>query len=455
VTAYKYTATWVGLSHLLEAAWDADADNPTPNGHVLFQPGALEEGSTGFFRFDTDPEFSDPIVIPWGPITLQDISDLSIPYVVPDPLMDDTWYMQVQVTDGYWSASETLVLDSLPYMTSATLFRTPETAGGTDITLVDTLVASQPSTFAIGGTDAAEFEIQNTDELHFVDPPDVDAPTDSGTDNVYNITITPTAIHDSDVGSAQAVAVQVTQIGYEDESEAIFAAFSTPPDAEREELINTLVLDLKAAGVWTKLGLLYVFQAADSQAARINWMNPGTHTLSVSGVSPSFTADTGFFTNGSEGYFTLAQAYSTFCAQNDHHLGAWLGGTVPFGQALPWGRFDTSGTLHLTITSTPVMAMRSATLTAANSGTLSSATGHFVGSRRGAGELEYYLDGASVYTSSEASTGAPVGDVQLLRSNGVTPPVETRYQIMHLGDALSDTEALALYNAFTTYRAGL
>src|SRR5262252_6152224 len=64
---------------------------------------------------------------------------------------------------------------------------------------------------------------------------------------------------------------------YDSASLAIFAAFSTPPDTTRKGVIDTCVRALKSAGVWTKLDVLYLFAAADSQAARVNWKNPGTY----------------------------------------------------------------------------------------------------------------------------------------------------------------------------------
>jgi len=118
------------------------------------------------------------------------------------PVVVDNSALTVPLT---MSAGDVLVKYALPVMTSSTTFSTPENQ-----TYVADLTCSRPSTFAIGGTDGALFEIQSGDELHFVDAPDYEAPGDSGGNNVYDVTITPTAIDNSDVGSAQSVAVTVT-----------------------------------------------------------------------------------------------------------------------------------------------------------------------------------------------------------------------------------------------------
>jgi|HubBroStandDraft_6_1064221.scaffolds.fasta_scaffold10535_11 hypothetical protein len=84
--------------------------------------------------------------------------------------------------------------------------------------------------------------------------------------------------------------------GYLTQSCAIFAAFTTPPTTSRKVIINTLVNALLngSTDTWDKMDVLYVMAAADSQAASINWKNPGTTTLANIG-SPTFTTDTVFF----------------------------------------------------------------------------------------------------------------------------------------------------------------
>jgi hypothetical protein len=88
---------------------------------------------------------------------------------------------------------------------------------------------------------------------------------------------------------------------YDAASETIFAAFTTPPTDARKTVINNCVVALKAAGLWGKLDGLWMFAAADSQAALINWKNPGTFNASNVN-SATFTADQGYAGNGSSSY---------------------------------------------------------------------------------------------------------------------------------------------------------
>jgi hypothetical protein len=93
------------------------------------------------------------------------------------------------------------------------------------------------------------------------------------------------------LGGAQVAPV------YDPAASTLFAAMTTPPTTGRKTLINDLIVSLKASGVWASLDLLYITAAADSQAGRLNWKNPGSFTLSPSN-SPAFVADRGFTGDG-------------------------------------------------------------------------------------------------------------------------------------------------------------
>ena len=88
----------------------------------------------------------------------------------------------------------------------------------------------------------------------------------------------------------QAVLDRSTTLGY------------TAPSEAQQTLQNTLVTDLKTAGVWDKLDVFYVFATdGDSDYATLNWKAPSSHqTTKVN--SPTFTANGGFTGDGSSSY---------------------------------------------------------------------------------------------------------------------------------------------------------
>lgn len=104
------------------------------------------------------------------------------------------------------------------------------------------------------------------------------------------------------------------------EARALFARMSSQPGLLRKRLINELILDLKAASVWSLLDAFYVLAAHDSQAARLNWVST-SFNLTATG-SPTFTADEGY-TGGSGKYLDTAFTPSAHGSLNDMAVGIW------------------------------------------------------------------------------------------------------------------------------------
>lgn len=73
----------------------------------------------------------------------------------------------------------------------------------------------------------------------------------------------------------------------------------TAPSAAQQTLQNTLVTDLKTAGVWDKLDALYIMANDGSREfGSLNWASPSAFELSEVS-SPTFTSNEGFTGNGS------------------------------------------------------------------------------------------------------------------------------------------------------------
>lgn len=79
----------------------------------------------------------------------------------------------------------------------------------------------------------------------------------------------------------------------DDDVNAIIAAMSPTPDTTRQDEIKTLVLALKAAGIWSKLDALHLLHAHSAQAARLNWKAPGVSDLTTINTT-YFTAESGY-----------------------------------------------------------------------------------------------------------------------------------------------------------------
>lgn len=74
------------------------------------------------------------------------------------------------------------------------------------------------------------------------------------------------------------------------------------PSAPQQIKQNNLVLALKAAGIWNKLDVLYIFaNDAGSNFATLNWKNPNNYQVTLVNT-PIFTANQGFKGNGTSSF---------------------------------------------------------------------------------------------------------------------------------------------------------
>jgi hypothetical protein len=88
----------------------------------------------------------------------------------------------------------------------------------------------------------------------------------------------------------QAVLNRATTLGY------------TLPSASQRIKQNTLLLALKAGGVWTKLDILYIFaNDGGSDFATLNWKSPLSNQATLINT-PTFTNNQGFTGNGTSSF---------------------------------------------------------------------------------------------------------------------------------------------------------
>lgn len=241
------------------------------------------------------------------------------------------------------------------------------------------------------------------------------------------------------------------------EAATVAAAFTTPPNNARALAIDTLVGALKTAGTWSKMDVLYLLAAADGQAARINWKNPGTNTLTVNGTAP-FTADSGYKSDGSSGYLDVGAAYGSFSqlALNSAHLGAYTGGTVSgSGFWFPWGRASGSGRYSIGSSSGPLQLngrLGVNTQQAFAASGIAIANAHVLITRRGSTSSEGYQNASSVGTSTDSSSDVGSGNAVILQSGGSTfSDSGFIARCVHFGSQLSGTEITDTYNAIHAY----
>ena len=92
----------------------------------------------------------------------------------------------------------------------------------------------------------------------------------------------------------------------------------TLPTASQRIKQNTLVLSLKAGGIWNKLDVLYIFaNDGGSDFATLNWKSPSANQSTLINT-PTFTVNQGFNGNGTSSYINTN--YTPFLNASNYQL---------------------------------------------------------------------------------------------------------------------------------------
>jgi hypothetical protein len=317
--------------------WTSNTSTNSPVVNAAVPIGYMVSGDGWQLQFAQDLEFSSPTQIA-GTVNSTDAMDADISALSGVTLPDGINYARFRILRDAtpatnWSNIPSLTINAPPAMTSTDLFHTTE--GGTS---VGTLTATQSCTFAISGTDAAFFQMTGS-TLQFVSAPDFSTPEDANADNEYSITITPTAIHDSEVGPAQNIIVQVEPIGDYPETTAFLArsvtsggTVSSRLDATHIAAVKAFMNGLQYDNIWTNFDAIYLIatQSIGTGGQDIAKMNLMQDAYNLTSSSMTFVADRGATdTGGSSAYvtgFTPSTAGGLY-SLNDAHLSIWGNGT--------------------------------------------------------------------------------------------------------------------------------
>lgn len=242
---------------------------------------------------------------------------------------------------------------------------------------------------------------------------------------------------------------------YSSEASALFARITADPGTTRKNLINNLIVSLKTAGVWTKLDVLYLFAAADSQSALLNWVSSSYNCTATN--SPTFTANQGYTGNGTNAYlatgFNPSSAAGRVFAQDSSHLGVY---TLSTGTGVlnvleagsttlsaNWGinsfRSDLGNVIRAELSGTAF----------SNSTAVASPKGHSAIARSSSSQVRIYRDGALLATNSDTSATPTNTNLAWLRYN--TTYSARQIAAGHMGGSLNDTEMAAMNTALSTY----
>lgn len=237
------------------------------------------------------------------------------------------------------------------------------------------------------------------------------------------------------------------------EASALVARFTTQPTNARKLVIDNLVGSLKTAGVWTKMDVLYVRAAADSQAARLNWIADQYNSTAFS--SPLFTADRGYTPDGSASYldsgFNPTTAVGAKFLQDNAHLGAWH--RTDLANAGATSSNDIGNATSRILNSGTMITQTRPNSSATGGSTTEDYAKHKVYSRDGSASWRYFSNGVisgadpRVTPVSEALTNYNFGTGRTAAASfGLNQEA-----VSHWGGYLTAAEIAAMTAAFSTY----
>ena len=235
------------------------------------------------------------------------------------------------------------------------------------------------------------------------------------------------------------------------ETLALLAAMTSRPDHDsvRARLIDDLMRRIIAEGVWARLGNLYVLAAHDAQAARLNWVLPGTADLSEVSA-PAFVADRGYTGDGSTSYLTSGALVRSPYALNDAHAGVWVNTNVAeAGNDL--GGVSGAQLRLATRSATDTIAYRMNNSTSGSVTSITDARGHTMLNRTGSTAGDVYKNGADVGNfATNVTTATLSGNLAVCRGDAVAFSTK-QIGAAHAGSQLTATETAALYRALLAY----
>lgn len=247
---------------------------------------------------------------------------------------------------------------------------------------------------------------------------------------------------------------------YNNETNAFL--FSTQiTDNTIQTATNTLVSDLKTAGVFTKMKAIYPMVGGTATTCKFNLVNAqdtnaayrlvfsGGGTFSANGYSPGgVNGYANTFLIPSTAYSVANSGHMSYYSRTDSNGStereiASLTSTVYSDLAL---RFSNTVSMRWGETSVPT--------TAASTNSI----GFYVGSRTTSTTSKIFKNGTQILISGNLAGGLPsvpfyIGAMNL--NNAASYYSAKQCAFASIGDGLTDSEALALYNAVNTFQVSL
>lgn len=224
--------------------------------------------------------------------------------------------------------------------------------------------------------------------------------------------------------------------------------------------VNTLVVSLKSANIWTKIKAAYPFVGSSATSCKWNLKDArdldAAYRLFFNGGGTFSSA--GYLPNGTNAYANTFLNPSTQLTATSVHLSYYSRTATPVGATVEIGNNNGSANIFHIRTAANFIAGSSAT-TLMNFTTTTNAQGFWLGTKRANNDREIYRNGITQTTSTTNDTTAFTSvNLYLGATNqlGTTASYSNKQcAFASIGDGLTDAEVTAFYNAVQQFNTTL
>jgi hypothetical protein len=226
-------------------------------------------------------------------------------------------------------------------------------------------------------------------------------------------------------------------------------------DGTQAAAINTLVIRMKADGVWTKMKAIYPFVGGTATAHKFNLKDPRDLDVAYrlvfnGGITHTYK---GVLFNGTTGYADT-KLTPNIMSLNSQHMSFYtrIEGSTQMGVAA--NGYNFIDTFDATTFRSPIN-LQNYTLV---SSTISSRIGFFIGNRNTSTNISIYKDVNKLndnFIGSQYLETYPIYISGLNRNTSINVSASNEYIFSTIGDGLTDIEAKSLYNSVQAFQTTL
>jgi hypothetical protein len=225
-------------------------------------------------------------------------------------------------------------------------------------------------------------------------------------------------------------------------------------DQTQANAINTLVTDLKSAGIWTKMKAIYPFVGGTASTHKFNLKDPrdlnAAYRLTFAGGG-THNAD------GYKGNGTTARAITyltpSVMGQNDVHM-SWRSSTLSTGNKAEIGTLTSINFCGYSFSSTGTTYLTRLNSTAFQSSPATDSVGFYQISRTASANYISQKD-ATQTTLTAVSTAPSTNNIILMGGPNSTDSSDRNLQLVTLGNGLTTSEMNSLRTIENTYKTNL